>query len=101
MADAAWEVQKAVYAVLDAALAVPVYDAVPAAEPYPFVTIGEASAVAVDTKVEDGQEHTLTIHVWDRPAMAGGADGASTRGAPGARKPSETVKADRPTRRPS
>ena len=44
----------------------PVYDAVPQDSTYPYVVIGEDTALAWDTKDTDGHEFTITVHVWTR-----------------------------------
>lgn len=80
MADASWPVQQAVYTALTdgspPAVEQSVYDgAAPAGAVYPYVVIGEATIVDDGTKTEDGQQHTVTLHVWDRPADAGGPIG--------------------------
>ena len=57
--------QAAVHTRLTSQLAgVPVYDAVPQGSAYPYVVIGEDTALAWDTKDTDGHEFTLTLHVW-------------------------------------
>ena len=67
MADASWEVQKAIYAALKAALnPVAVYDHVPRRASFPYVTIGEDTAVDAGDKTAEGQDITLTIHAWSR-----------------------------------
>ena len=66
MSDGSWELQQAVYAALDAALSVPVYDFAPSNAAFPYVTIGEATIVDVGTKSHTGTEHTITVHAWSR-----------------------------------
>lgn len=80
MSDASLEVQRAIWRALadgsPAPLDWPVFDgAAPEDEPYPFVVIGETTVADDGTKTEDGQDHTLVIHVWDRPADVGGPVG--------------------------
>lgn len=58
-------VQKAIYAALDSALDVPVYDRVPPNAPDRYVTIGEDTAVDVSSKDQPGAEITITCHAWD------------------------------------
>jgi uncharacterized protein DUF3168 len=35
---------------------------------FPYVVVGDTTAAEFDTDDVDGQEHTLTLHVWDRYA---------------------------------
>ena len=73
-ADSQWALQKAVYSALaaDAPLqaligATPrVYDHVPQESMFPYVVIGDATALENDTKTTDGMEQTLTLHTWSR-----------------------------------
>jgi len=63
--------QKALYERLRTRLSVPVYDAVPDGAAFPYVTLGEDTAVDWSTKLQAGQEITHTLHVWSRyPGMA-------------------------------
>lgn len=71
MASAGFELQKAIYQSLtaDAALTAMlggarVYDAVPRGAAYPYVTLGQSSWRDWSTGSDDGEEHTLTLHVW-------------------------------------
>lgn len=74
--DASWAVQQAVYAALDAALSSTVYDgAAPTNSAYPYAVIGETTVIPADSKANDGQEHAVQVHVWDRPATSGGPIG--------------------------
>lgn len=75
MASAAFELQTAIYAALLADAGVTaalggafVYDAVPRAAAYPYVTFGQTAANDWSTGTEDGEEHTVTLHVWSRAA---------------------------------
>ena len=45
---------------------VPVFDDVPEGTLYPYVVLGEETAVNNGTKNLDGVEHTLTIHAWSQ-----------------------------------
>lgn len=65
--------QEAVYAALSAdtvlmSIISAVYDEVPGDdEPtFPYVTIGQDTAVPFDTKTSTGEEITLSLHVWSR-----------------------------------
>jgi hypothetical protein len=71
MASAGFELQRAVYSSLsgDATLAgllggAHIYDDVPRDAAYPYVTVGQSSWRDWSTGGEDGEEHTLTLHVW-------------------------------------
>jgi Protein of unknown function (DUF3168) len=68
MSRSAWPLQVAVYGRLSAALApVPVYDAVPAASPFPYVSIGDQTAADNADKTDRAAERvTITLHVWSR-----------------------------------
>lgn len=85
MSQHSWNVQQAVFAALDgkitvetAAAAVAIHDSVPdaaasAAAPdsaFPYVQVGEADAIADDVSAlaggDDGEDETLTLHVWSR-----------------------------------
>lgn len=61
-----WNIQRAIYGELNGVISVPVYDFVPQDTEYPYVTIGEDTALAWDTNTETGLEATLTIHTWTR-----------------------------------
>ncbi len=70
--NGAWALRAAIYAALtgDGGLQVlignpaRVYDDVPAAAIFPFVTLGEGSASDWSTMTERGAEHLITLHVW-------------------------------------
>lgn len=71
MNDSLLTVQTAIYDALknDAELSnviTGVFDHVPKDQPYPFVTLGEATTVDASTKGIPGMEHTLTLHTWDQ-----------------------------------
>ena len=73
MASAGWALQRAVYERLTSAAEVTatlggpnVYDDVPRGATYPYLTIGQSSTRDWSTASEDGEEHTLTLHVWTR-----------------------------------
>ena len=66
MSDASWEIQKAVFAALDTALSVSVYDHVPQNTAPPYVTLGDDTVQDWSTKTTEGEESTLTIHAWSR-----------------------------------
>lgn len=63
------ELQKALFDRLSndanvAAVTNGVFDDVPESTPYPYLTIGEATATNWDTKTFNGEEITITFHVW-------------------------------------
>ena len=43
-----------------------VYDDVPEGTAYPYIVIGEETAIPTGAKDTDGHEHTLTFHVWSK-----------------------------------
>lgn len=58
------EVQKAVYATLDTALNIPVYDDVPDNALAPYVVIGDDTFIEFDSDGSSGFEATVTVHSW-------------------------------------
>ncbi|GAB1581396.1 DUF3168 domain-containing protein [Phyllobacterium phragmitis] len=76
MTSANMELQKAVYLALsdDAALVeklggANIYDHIPIAAAFPYVTFGQTTVYDWSTDSEVGDEHLFTVHVW---ARAGG-----------------------------
>lgn len=70
-ADSSWALQQAIYTALTGdgalmAMITGVHDHVPQGSSYPYVTIGESSAVDWQTVGHDGMEVTLVLHVWSR-----------------------------------
>ena len=68
-----WELQKAVFTKISGAsitgidsVAVGVYDHVPTGTAYPYISLGEETAINVGSKDKDGNEHTMTLHVWSQ-----------------------------------
>jgi hypothetical protein len=43
-----------------------IYDEVPQAAAFPYVTLGEAQISDWSTATESGEEHQLTLHAWSR-----------------------------------
>jgi hypothetical protein len=43
-----------------------VYDEIPRAAVFPYVTLGEAEVSDWSTATESGEEHQLTLHAWSR-----------------------------------
>jgi len=69
MKSPALTLQKAIYERLNGV--VPVYDTVPEGTPLPYVVIGEDMATDWSTKLQNGQEVTVTLHAWsDYDGMA-------------------------------
>ena len=72
MALHSWELQKSIFSTLNGNATgmgganVPVFDDVPEGTLYPYVVLGEETAVNNGTKNLDGVEHTLTIHAWSQ-----------------------------------
>ena len=69
--DSSWELQQAIYGALTGdsalmAMITGVHDHVPQETAFPYVTIGEASAVDWRTVGHDGMEVTLVLHAWSR-----------------------------------
>jgi len=70
-ADSSWELQKAIYTALTGdsalmAMITGVHDHVPQGAAFPYVTIGESTAVDWRTVGHKGVEVTLIIQVWSR-----------------------------------
>lgn len=74
MATHAFDLQKAIHSALDSASITDssgsaitgVFDDVPEGTEYPYITIGEDTAIDVSTKDKTHFEHTLTIHAWSQ-----------------------------------
>ena len=70
MALHSWELQKAIFAKLDGSIVglsaanISVFDDVPENTSYPYVVIGEETAINNGSKDLDGLEYTLTVPVW-------------------------------------
>jgi hypothetical protein len=60
-----FELQKAIFGRL-AVVSCPVHDAVPQGSMFPYVTLGEDTAIDWSSKTTNGQETTVTLHVWSR-----------------------------------
>lgn len=60
--------QKAIYTRLTSQLSTPVYNHVPQASAFPYVVIGEKTSAPWRGKTDDGQECTITLHVWSNAA---------------------------------
>ena len=69
-----WELQKTVFSALnsgnitdyDSTAITGVFDDVPQGTAYPYIVVGEETAIDVSSKDRDIFEHTLTVHVWSQ-----------------------------------
>ena len=75
MPSAAFALQKSIHAALTAAPALTgllggphVYDDVPRGVAFPYVSFGQTSARDWGTASDEGDEHTITLHVWSKAA---------------------------------
>jgi len=73
MPSSSWALQQSIFATLgaDAALTgllggARVFDDVPQASPFPYLTFGQSVVRDWSTGSEDGSEHILTLHVWSQ-----------------------------------
>lgn len=70
MSDGSWELQQAVFGLLDSltpALASGgIHASAPQNQPAPYVEIGESDAISADVQCRAGLEETLTLHVWTK-----------------------------------
>lgn len=67
MSDPSWPVQMAIHdKVAQAMGTIPVLDAVPENQGFPYLVIGDDTLTAAATKSEDAHQMTVTIHAWSR-----------------------------------
>jgi hypothetical protein len=73
MPSSGWALQQSVYATLadDTSIlallgGARIYDDVPQGAHFPYLTIGQSTVRDWGTGSEEGDEHTLTLHVWSR-----------------------------------
>ena len=72
MSAAGLALQKAIHAALvadagiDAIIGDRIFDAVPRAATFPYLTLGDARAADWSTGTEAGAEHRVALHVWSR-----------------------------------
>jgi Protein of unknown function (DUF3168) len=73
MPSAAWSLQKAIFAALaaDATLLAllggpRIYDDVPQASAFPYISFGPLTARDWSTATDAGTEHTITLNVWSQ-----------------------------------
>jgi hypothetical protein len=79
------ELQKAIYQALDNDLDLRsmiglnrIFDTVPQAQVFPFITIGEADVTPFDSHTQNGFEGTFNVHVWTRHSSLGARGRAQT-----------------------
>ena len=70
-ADSSWELQQAIYTALTGdptlmGMITGVHDHVPQGAAFPYITVGEGSAVPWRAAGVEGMEATLILHVWSR-----------------------------------
>jgi hypothetical protein len=73
MTAASWALQRSVYETLSNATELTsllggdgIYTNPPPAVEFPFITIGQSVNLDWSTGTEDGNEHSLTLHIWSR-----------------------------------
>jgi hypothetical protein len=73
MSSSSWALQQSIFATLIANAALTsllggarVYDDVPQASPFPYLTFGHSLVRDWSTGSEDGSEHVVTLHVWSQ-----------------------------------
>jgi hypothetical protein len=73
MTAASWALQRGLYQTLTGALELTslfggarIYSNPPAAAQLPYITLGQTVNLDWSTGTEDGNEHSLTLHVWSR-----------------------------------
>ena len=59
------DLQKGIYDQLTAEISAPVFDDPSKKQSYPYVVVGDDSAIAFDTDTSIGRDIISTIHVWD------------------------------------
>lgn len=68
-----FELRKAIYARLDNQLTASVYSYVPQDSAYPYVRIGDVSAVTIDTQSTEMQQYSVQIHSFDKSVASSSA----------------------------
>lgn len=74
MAIHSWNLQKAIYSTLNSAdirdaysnPITGIFDDVEEDTAYPYITIGEETAIDAGVKDKDAHQHTITLHIWSR-----------------------------------
>jgi len=77
MTAASWALQRSIYQALTGSPELTsllggesVYSNPPAAAQFPYITLGQTVNLDWSTGTEDGNEHSLTLHVWSRADSA-------------------------------
>ena len=77
MSAASWALQRIIYQTLSNAPELMsrvggagIYSSPPSAAEFPFITIGQTVDQDWSTGTEDGNEHSLTLHIWSRADSA-------------------------------
>ena len=77
MTAASWALQRSIYQTLSNASELTsrlggdgIYSNPPPAAEFPFITIGQTVDLDWSTGTEDGNEHSLTLHIWSRADSA-------------------------------
>jgi len=77
MTAASWALQRSIYQALTGSPELTsllggesVYSNPPAAAQFPYITLGQTVNLDWSTGTEDGNEHSLTLHVWSRAGAA-------------------------------
>jgi uncharacterized protein DUF3168 len=73
MSSPSWALQQSIFAALTANITLltllggpRVYDDVPQASAFPYLTFGQSTTRDWSTGSDDGSEHVLTLHVWSQ-----------------------------------
>ena len=73
MTAASWALQRSIYQALAGSSQLTsllggerIYSNPPAAAEFPYITLGQTLNLDWSTGTEDGNEHSLTLHVWSR-----------------------------------
>lgn len=77
MTEPSWALQRSIYQTLSNAPELTsrlggegIYDNPPPAAEFPFITIGQSVNQDWSTGTEDGNEHSVTLHIWSRADSA-------------------------------
>jgi Protein of unknown function (DUF3168) len=77
MTAASWALQRSIYQALTGSIELTsllggerIYSNPPPAAEFPYITLGQTVNLDWSTGTEDGNEHSLTLHVWSRANSA-------------------------------
>jgi hypothetical protein len=77
MTAASWALQRSIYQALAGSpeltsllVGERIYTKPPLTAPYPYITLGQTVNLDWSTGIEDGNEYSLTLHVWSRADSA-------------------------------